>query len=152
MIKQRGIATDLIIYAVAIAAVLAAVYGAYAYVDSSWETSAGIKKGTATKQAEWDAANLKQRQEEAAKTDKAAGKLEKGNSDAKVIYRTITQQVDKIVTRDIYVRECFDLDGLSTANAALNGTLTPTPKPDSRMPKPDAIGGGNGRSGTTKAD
>lgn len=55
MKRQRGF--GLIIYAVMALAILGALAGLYALVDNSWETSAGIERGEANKQAEWVKAN-----------------------------------------------------------------------------------------------
>ena len=60
---------------------------------------------------------------------KAAEKLEKGNAEAAVIYRTITKEVDKIIDRPVYRNVCVDPDGLRLINQALTKSL-PLPRPD----------------------
>ncbi len=139
---QRGsLMFELIIYVGIALAVVGSIYAVYSYIDHHWETTAGIKRGETTKQAEWDAANAKQRKAEAHKSAKAATGLEKGNADAKVVYRTITQTVDKYIDRPVYRNVCFDDDGLRDANSAILGKITTRDKPDLGMSKPDAAGG-----------
>lgn len=87
---------------------------------------------------EWEKATAQQRKDEAEKMIAASIGLEAGNAKAKVVYRTITQIVDKIIDRPVYRNVCLDDDGLSNANAALSGALTPASKPDKPLPKPDA--------------
>ena len=71
---------NFIIYAVIAIALLGTVYEGVHYVSDNWETTAGIKKGEANKQAEWDAANRKAEGEARAK--EAADKLVKDTADA----------------------------------------------------------------------
>jgi hypothetical protein len=119
--------------ALALGAVVLAgiVYGIY---------TKGYNAGSADVKAEWQEANRLQREKEQKQANTASTKLETGNAEAKVVYRTITKEVDKIVDRPVYVNACFDDDGLRYANAALSGALTPAGKPDARLPKPDAAG------------
>jgi hypothetical protein len=73
-----------------------------------------------------------------AQADSAVASLETKNAATRVIYRTITQQVDKIVDRDVYRNVCFDDDGLRLANAALGGVAVTPPAvggPNSAMPR-----------------
>ncbi|MDZ4252686.1 MAG: hypothetical protein U1A72_08970 [Sulfuritalea sp.] len=70
--KQRGIALNLILYGIAAAAVLAAIWGAYAYVDHTWETSAGISRGEKAVRAQWDEANRRAKDEADAARDERA--------------------------------------------------------------------------------
>jgi len=60
------------------------------------------------------------------KADKAGEKLETKDAEAKVIYKTITVEVDKIVDRPVYLNKCFDVDGLHLANEALSGPTKAT--------------------------
>lgn len=135
--RQRGYIT-LLLYAGAALAVVALLYGAYKWVDTSWETTAGIERGTKTKQAEWDAAVAEQRKREQEAGQKAEVKLGDANVKAKVIYRTLTKNVDRVVTRELYRNVCLDPDGMSNANAALVGALPIADKPNAGVPKPDA--------------
>ena len=68
----------------------------------------------------------------------AATGLEAGNAKARVIYKTITQQVDHEIERPIYLSTCFSDDGVRLANAALGGVAATPPdpsKPDPGMPR-----------------
>ena len=55
---------------------------------------------------------------------------------AKVVYKTITRDVDKVVTRVEYRNVCLPPDGLQHARRAISGALTPASEPD--KPVPDA--------------
>lgn len=67
-----------------------------------------------------------------------AVQLEQSRHERKIVYRTITRDVEKVVTRDLYRHECFDDSGLSIANAALAGTYTG--QPDASLPAAAAAG------------
>ena len=70
-----------------------------------------------------------------AKSSQAAATLEIGNSNAKVIYRTITNSVEHVVDRPVYLNTCFDPDGLQLANAALAGVTVASPSgPPAALP------------------
>ena len=99
--------------------------------------------GYSVRKAGYDAAMLEcqqaaaaQREREAQQAAKAAVKLEVSNAKAKVVYRTITRDVDKVVTRVEYRNICLPDDGLRHARRAIEGTLTPAAEPD--KPVPDA--------------
>lgn len=98
----------------------------------------GRSAGSESVQIKWDKAIADQRDREQAATQAASTKLESGNAKAKVVYRTITQTVDKVVEKPVYRSICLDDDGLRVANEALTGTLAPAAKPDKPMPRPDA--------------
>ena len=70
----------------------------------------------ASKQVEWDEANRKQREAEAAKANEASTGLEVENAKAKVITRTVRVFVDKIIDRPVYRSVCVDADGLRLLN------------------------------------
>lgn len=118
--------------------ILGMVYGLFQWLDNNWITDAGVNKGKAAIQADWDAAKAKQRQDEADKADKAAKKKGDGDAKAKVVYRTITQNVDRYIDRPIYRAECFDVDGMRDANSALGGKIAAPAGTDKPMPRPDA--------------
>jgi hypothetical protein len=109
------------------------------WADSHIATSAGIKKGEATIKAEWAEANRKQRKAEATKASKASTRLEVNNAKARIITRTITVQVDKIIDRPVYRNVCFDPDGLCLANAAIRGESPTTCKPDESVPRVESV-------------
>lgn len=73
--------------------------------------------------AEWAEANRKAREKEQAQAAKAADTKEKGDQKARIVYRTITKTVDRIVTEPSYGKECLTEDGLSAARQAIRGEL-----------------------------
>ena len=150
--RQRGYIT-LLLYAGAALAVVALLYGAYKWVDTSWETTAGIERGTKTKQAEWDAAVEAQREKEAKQIETATTKHEAQREKTKIVYRTIRQNVERVVTRDVYRdRACFDPDGVRLASDALRGPNGTPGKPDKPMPATDRAPGRPSGDGAPKAD
>jgi methylthioribose-1-phosphate isomerase len=70
--------------------------------------------------------------------------LERARHDRKVVYRTITQQVEKVVERDIYRQSCMDADGLRIVNAALAGRPSASESAPT-LPTPGAATGDDGR-------
>lgn len=69
-----------------------------------------------------------------------AAQLEQVRHDRKTVYRTITRDVEKVVTRDLYRNDCFDDSGLSIANAALAGRAS-AGEPAPAVPATGAAGG-----------
>ncbi len=65
---------------------------------------------------------------------KQAEKLEVKREKAKIIYRTITKEVDKVVERPVYRNTCLDADGLRLARCAIRGQSPDTCKPDKPLP------------------
>lgn len=62
--------------------------------------------------------------------DSAVGDYTKDRENAKVIYRKIFVEVDKIVDRPGYAAQCLDSDGLRVLSSALDGTdAQPSPVP-----------------------
>lgn len=108
-----------------------------------WLYDTGYSRGATSVQAKWDAASAKQREVELAAGAAASTKLETDNAKARTVYRTITRTVDKIVDRPVYVRACFDADGLRIAADALRGPRADPGKPDRPMPGLDAARGGD---------
>ena len=117
--------STIIVYAVIALAFMGALGGIYAK---------GYYSGKATVTAEWQEANEKAREEEAAKSAAAAKKLEGTRVKQKVVYRTITQYVDKIVDRPVYRNVCLDADGLRCLGAAIKGESATGCQPDERVP------------------
>ena len=72
-----------------------------------------------------------------------AAQLEQSRHDRKTIYRTITRDVEKVVTRDVYRNACLDPDGLRIVNDALAGRAS-AGHPDAAMPAAGAAAGDNG--------
>lgn len=69
--------------------------------------------------------------------NEAGEMLETENVKERIVYRTITQQVDRIVERPVY-RDgaCLDADGLRIVNAATAGKAADPGQPDSPVPGP----------------
>jgi len=128
--KQRGFAVlayGLIALGI-IATVTGFVWGGYAK---------GKAQGRAEVQAAWDDANAKARAAEAAKGNKAATGLEADRGKTRVVYKTITQTVDRYIDRPVYRNVCLDADGLRDANRALLGQGADPGQPDRPVPSPD---------------
>jgi hypothetical protein len=73
-----------------------------------------------------------------------SAELEKARHERKTVYRTITQQVERIVTRDVYRNVCIDSDGLHAINAALAGRPSASESAPT-LPAPGAATGDDGR-------
>ena len=116
---------QIIIYAVLAIAIMGMV-GTGVYKVKQW--------GGNEVRAEWTAANEKARAEEAAKSAAAAKELEAERAKKKVVYKTITQSVDKYIDRPVYLANCFDADGLRDATAAINGKIADRQQPDATVP------------------
>jgi acetyl-CoA acetyltransferase len=100
-------------------AVLGALGGIY---------GAGYRSGSNSVMNEWQTASREQREREEKKAQKAAEKKETGDAKAKVVYRTITKTVDRIVSEPSYRKECLTDDGLAAARQAIKGELDPPSK------------------------
>lgn len=145
MNRQRGmIPIGLIAYGLAALAILGAIYGVYRWIDRSWETTAGIERGTRDMKAKWDGAVALQREREVKQAAGALTNLEKANAKARVVYRTITRDVDRVVTRDVYRNVCLDDDGLRIARHAIRGESAAPGEPDKPVPE---LAGPRGRDG-----
>ena len=120
--------STIIIYAVIALSFIGALGGIYAK---------GYYSGKATVTAEWQEANEKARAEEAAKGAAAATKLEDSRGKSRIVYRTIKQEVDRIVVqyRD---RPCLDDAGLHVARCAINRKSADSCKSDKPVPRPTA--------------
>lgn len=126
--KQKG---SVLVYLVGIICVMGLAYVMLKFIDSRWETDAGIRKGAADTAAKWAEANRLTREREATQAGAAATKVEEGHAKARIVYRTITREVDKLVERPVYRSVCLDDDGVRLANAALDGGKGPaTREPD----------------------
>lgn len=145
--KQRGF-----IFAPMLLSALPYILGAAALLGVVWGIHHhGYTSGAQSVQTKWDQAVEALRLEEQTQAGNAATKLETGNAKARVIFKTITQTVDKIVTRDVYRNVCIEPDGMQLVNAALSGTLPASAKPDTALPSSDPATGRHGGFGLTEA-
>jgi hypothetical protein len=112
-VSQRGFGWIHLIAILAVVGVITAtVIGIY---------RSGYSAGEAAVKLEWEEASRAQKEKEANQIKAAAAALEAERAKRKVVYRTITQTVDKIVERPVYRNQCMDDDGLRCVNAALRG-------------------------------
>ena len=123
----------------ALIALVASAAGFYAKIHHD-----GYEQGVAETNVHWHAAAQAVRQREQAKIKTAEANLEAARAKRKVVYRTITQQVDKIVIR-YRDRECLDPVGLCVANAAIGGKNADSCKPDEPVRPPTITGRWHGR-------
>jgi hypothetical protein len=129
--------------------IIGALVGAIAIAGASYFK--GRADGTAAgevKMARMVDESRKAREAEATAAYRKAEKLEVANAEAKIVYRAITKEVDRIVDRPIY-RDgiCFDDDGLRIANDAITGKIAPPAKPDPTLPGTDSVVGRAWRDG-----
>ena len=132
----------LLAYGLIALAIIAGLGGLYGTIHHS-----GVQEGRAEIQKMWDDANAKARARELKQGEQAATGLEADREKAKVIYRTITQQVDRIVERPVYRNVCLDADGLRLARCAIRGESADSCKPDGAVPAPAKPSGRDGRVG-----
>jgi hypothetical protein len=116
-------------------AVLGALGGIY---------GAGYRSGSNSVMNEWQTASREQRDREAKAGQKAAEKKETGDQKAKVIYRKITQEVERVVEKPVYRNVCLDPDGLRIARDAIRGQVSDPPKPDESVRPPARTSGRDG--------
>jgi hypothetical protein len=143
---RNGFVTLPMLYIAGGALALAVLVGGYFKL-----TADARAEGYAKARAECEEAARLQREAEMGKANLAATDLEKGNAKARVVYRTITREVDKIVERPVYRNVCLDDDGLRRANAALAEAGAAAAEPDSRVPQPLPIVGRDGGGGPAEA-
>lgn len=79
----------------------------------------------------------------------AARELEDSRAKRRVVYRTLTRDVDKIVDRPVYRNYCFDSDGVRVVNAALAGQAVSAREPTGGVSTPDTTGE---RAGSNSAE
>lgn len=87
-------------------------------------TAAGAKiheAGVNAERTRWMTAAQVLRTKEVKKANEASDKLEAKREVIRTVYRDITRDVDKIIDRPVYLRVCFDDDGVAAANMALTG-------------------------------
>lgn len=72
------------------------------------------------------------------KAEDAATMLEAQKSERRIVYETVTKEINKIVERPIYLSDCVDDDGLYAINQAIAGKLTL--KPSTTLSTVDSVG------------
>lgn len=100
--------------------------------------------GADSVRVEWAEANRLQRESEAKKANEAATKLEVRHAKARVIYRTITQAVDREVEKVVYRDTCLLPSGVCLANAAILGKSTDSCVAGKPVPAPTTSDGRDG--------
>ena len=117
MSRQRGF--TLLIYGIVALAILGAVAGI------AWKVR---QSGYEAARLECAEAAAKQRAIDEQRAAKAAKELEDAIAQRKIVYRTITREVDKLVVeyRD---RPCLTDDGVRVANDAIRGATADPGKP-----------------------
>lgn len=90
----------------------------------------GYSSGADSVRLEWQEASKAQREAEQKQAQKAAEKKETGDQKARVVYRKITQEVERVVEKPVYRNVCLDDDGLRYARDAIGGKITDPAKPD----------------------
>lgn len=116
---------SLLMYGLLALAVLGALGGIY---------EAGSHSGAQDVRNEWATQANNVRKKKLAQAQKAAEKKEAGDAKAKVVYRTIYRDVDRIVERPSYSNSCLDPDGLRLARSAIRGELDSPVAPESVRP------------------
>lgn len=74
-----------------------------------------------------------------------SAELERARHDRKIVYKTITQQVDRIVARNVYRNICIDDSGVQLVNAALAGKPIDSSQLDATVPAAGAAAGNDRR-------
>ena len=123
-----------LLYGIVALAILGAVSGiAYKVRQSGYDAA----------MLECKAAAEEIRKAEQAKIQVAGVKKERSDAKARVVYRTLREQVDRVVDRVEYVNlPCLAPDELRIANDAIRGaTGTPAGEPDGTLRAPAAAGG-----------
>lgn len=137
--RQHGtIPLGMILYGVAAIAIVGVLF---------WIRHVGVEAGRAEVQAKWDRAVREQRAKEEKQAAAAATKLEVANAKARVVTRTVTVEVEKVVERPIYRNVCLDADGLRIAQCAIRGESPAACQPDQPLRPPAPADGRDRGSG-----
>ena len=121
----------------AIGALLCATFGATA----AYKLTADHYQTAAAEQERAAAVAYAQRTEQ---LNAVSADLERARHERKIVYKTITQQVEKVVERDLYRQPCLDPDGVRLVNDALAGRAS-AGQPADAVPGAGAAAGHNGR-------
>lgn len=125
MVSARGFITPIWLYLIAGIAILAILSGIAYRIRESGKDAIRL---------EWAEANRIQREAESKRIAAAAKALEAANAKRKIVYRTITKQVDKVVERPVYRNVCLDDSGLRCLDAAIRGEVGAGCEPDKPLP------------------
>jgi hypothetical protein len=118
---------SLLLYGIIALAVLGALGGIY---------GAGYRSGSNAVHDEWQTASREQRDRELKAGQKAAEKKEAGDAKAKIVYRTLTREVERVVKEPVFNHECLPADGLRIARDAIRGEIADSAKPDQPVRSP----------------
>lgn len=98
-----------------------------AYFKGDADAANRYQAKIATMQLEANEAAEAEQQKRQAAFMEASSNYEGKNAEAKIVFRTITRDVNKIVERPVYRDVCLDDDGLRLAQLALGGTAVAPP-------------------------
>ena len=76
----------------------------------------------------------KREKAEQKQANRAATQLEAAHVKTRVVFRTITETVEKIVEKPVYRDMCLDDDGLRAVNTALAGSIAPAAQSVDTLP------------------
>lgn len=85
------------------------------------------------------------------RNNELARALEASRANIRTVFKTIEKRVEKVVDRPVFLRECFDDDGLRLANEALTGQASDPGEPDRPVSGPVPLGRSDGRGDPAKA-
>ena len=112
--------------------VVGALAAALAF-GAGWQVQ-GWRRDADELQRREDAAEMLRMQ--ARKADTSAVTHEDFKERERVVYKTITETVDRIVDRPVYRNVCLDDDGMRALSAAIHGRTEDTRQPTPAVPKP----------------
>lgn len=104
----------------------------------------GVVSGRSEIQVAWDEATKKRRLWEEQRNEDASRGLEEDRGKARIVYRSITKEVDRIVERPVYRNVCLDAAGLRIARCAIRGESALECNPDEPVRPAAGSGGWNG--------
>jgi hypothetical protein len=80
------------------------------------------------------------------KSNAAAMDLEQARAQRRIVYKTITKEVERIVAQPAYAQQCFDESGVYAVNSAIRGEAPAAGKPPDGVPAPKPLVGRAGRN------
>lgn len=135
---------SLLLYGLVALALLGAFSGiAYKIHDAGYQQA----------RAECEQAARAQRELEEKQATKAAVRKEKGDAKARIVFRTIREEVERVVEKPVYVdRPCLDDAGLRLARDAIAGRTSSNPAVVDRAVPAPAPAVGRDSKGSTPLD